>query len=77
MGEVRIVPLIKIERRIVILRSEKNWYRCLTRDEMKKLIDVGFDYTNFRKDRFNNGNITYYFERTEKLEKYLESTARV
>lgn len=44
---------------------------------MKKLIDVGFDYTNFRKDRFNNGNITYYFERTEKLEKYLESTARV
>lgn len=44
---------------------------------MKKLIDVGFDYTNFRKDRFNNGNITYYFERTETLEKYLESTARV
>ena len=59
------------------MRSETNWYRCTTRDEMIKLVVAGFDYTNFRKDRFNDGNITYYFERTKKLENYLASTARV
>ena len=59
------------------MRSETNWYRCTTRDEMIKLVVAGFDYTNFRKDRFNDGNITYYFERTKELENYLASTARV
>ena len=44
---------------------------------MVKLIVAGFNYTNFRKDRFNDGNFTYYFERTKELEDYLASTARV
>lgn len=44
---------------------------------MIKLVTVGFDYTNFRKDKFNNNNNTYYFERTKKLEEYLASAAEV
>ena len=44
---------------------------------MVKLVVAGFNYTNFRKDRFNDGNFTYYFERTKELEDYLASTARV
>lgn len=36
------------------------------------LIAAGFDYTNFRADKYNNGNITYFFERTERLNKFLE-----
>ena len=59
------------------MRDEKNWYRCTTRNEMVKLINTGFNYTNFRKDKFNNGENTYYFERTLELDKYLASTARV
>ena len=59
------------------MRNEKNWYRCTTRGEMVKLIVAGFNYTNFRKDRFNDGNFTYYFERTKELDDYLASTARV
>ena len=59
------------------MKDEKNWYRCTTREEMQKLISAGFDYTNFRKDRYNNGNFTYYFERTKELENYLASTAIV
>ena len=59
------------------MKDEKNWYRCTTREEMVNLIVAGFNYTNFRKDRFNEGNFTYYFERTKELEDYLASTARV
>ena len=59
------------------MKDEKNWYRCTTREEMVKLIVAGFNYTNFRKDKFNDGNFTYYFERTKELEDYLASTARV
>ena len=59
------------------MKDEKNWYRCTTREEMVKLVVAGFNYTNFRKDRFNDGNFTYYFERTKELEDYLASTARV
>ena len=44
---------------------------------MKKLIVAGFDYTNFRKDKHNDGNTTYFFERTTELENYLASTAEV
>lgn len=33
------------------MRDEKNWYRCTTRNEMVKLINAGFKYTNFRKDK--------------------------
>ena len=59
------------------MKDEKNWYRCTTREEMVNLIVAGFNYTNFRKDRFNEGNFTYYFERTKELEDYLVSTTRV
>ncbi len=59
------------------MKNETNWYRCTTRDEMVKLIEAGFNYTNFRKDRFNDGNITYFFERTKALENHMASTARV
>lgn len=59
------------------MKDEKNWYRCTTREEMVKLVIAGFNYTNFRKDKYNNGDNTYYFERTEQLENYLASTARV
>ena len=47
------------------MKDETKWYRCITRKEMKQLIEAGFDYTNFRKDKYNNGNITYFFERTK------------
>lgn len=59
------------------MKDEKNWYRCTTREEMEKLVVAGFDYTNFRKEKYNNGNLTYFFERTKELEDYLASTARV
>lgn len=59
------------------MRDEKNWYRCTSREEMVNLVIKGFNYTNFRKDKFNNGNLTYYFERTKDLEDYLASTAKV
>lgn len=59
------------------MRDEKKWYRCTRRDEMIELINAGFNYTNFRKDKYNNGDNTYYFERTKELENYLASTARV
>jgi hypothetical protein len=59
------------------MKDEKNWYRCTTRETMVELVLAGFNYTNFRKDKFNNGNYTYYFERTEELENYLASTATV
>lgn len=59
------------------MKNEKKWYRCTTRDEMMKLIAAGFNYANFRKDKYNNGDNTYYFERTKELENYLASTARV
>ena len=59
------------------MKDEKNWYRCTTREEMVKLVVAGFNYSNFRKDRFNDGNFTYYFERTKELDDYLASTARV
>lgn len=59
------------------MKSETNWYRCTTREEMVRLVENGFNYTNFRKDKYNNGNLTYYFERTKELEDYLASTARV
>lgn len=54
------------------VKDEKNWYRCITREEMVLLIAAGFDYTNVRTDKFNNGNNTYYFARTEELERFLE-----
>ena len=54
------------------VKDERNWYRCTTREEMVLLIAAGFDYTNFRADKYNNGNNTYFFERTEKLNKFLE-----
>lgn len=44
---------------------------------MIKLIFAGFSYTNFRKDKYNNGENTYFFERTTELENYLASTAKV
>ncbi len=54
------------------MKDERNWYRCTTREEMVLLVAVGFDYTNFRADKYNNGNNTYFFERTENLNKFLE-----
>lgn len=54
------------------MKDERNWYRCTTREEMVLLVAIGFDYTNFRADKYNNGNNTYFFERTEKLNKFLE-----
>lgn len=54
------------------VKDERNWYRCITREEMVLLVAAGFDYTNFRSDKYNNGNNTYFFERTEKLNKFLE-----
>ena len=59
------------------MKDPQNWYRCTTREEMIKLINAGFNYTNFRKDKFNNGENVYYFERTLDLDKYLVSTAEV
>lgn len=59
------------------MKDERNWYRCTTREEMEKLVVAGFDYTNFRKEKYNNGNLTYFFVRTKELEDYLASTARV
>ena len=59
------------------MKDEKNWYRCTTREEMVKLVVAGFNYTNFRKDRFNDGDFTYYFERTKELDDYLAYTAKV
>lgn len=59
------------------MKDETKWYRCTTRKEMEQLIEAGFDYINFRKDKYNNGKITYFFERTKELEKYLASTAMV
>lgn len=59
------------------MKDPKNWYRCTTREEMIRLIEAGFNYTNFRKDKFNNGENVYYFERTLDLDKYLASTAEV
>lgn len=59
------------------MKNETNWYRCTTRKEMIKLISAGFSYTNFRKDKYNNGKNTYFFERTTELENYLASTAKV
>lgn len=59
------------------MKSEINWYRCTTRKEMVKLINAGFDYKNYRNDKYNDNNVTYFFERTKELEKYLASTARV
>ena len=56
------------------MKDPKNWYRCETREEMVKLVNAGFNYTNIRKD---NGENVYYFERTLELDKYIESTARV
>jgi len=56
----------------VKMKEEKNWYRCTTREQMVVLIAAGFDYINFRADKYNNGNITYFFERTEKLNRFLE-----
>lgn len=53
------------------MKSEKSWYRCVTREEMVLLVAVGFDYMNYRADKYNNGNITYFFERTEKLDEFL------
>jgi hypothetical protein len=47
----------------------RKWYRCETRREMVELIKMGFDYTNFRPDKFNKGKNVYYFERTDELEK--------
>ena len=70
------LPLIINDWRY-FMKDEKNWYRCTTREEMVNLIVAGFNYTNFRKDRFNEGNFTYYFERTKELEDYLVSTTRV
>ena len=55
------------------MKTEKNWYRCTTREEMVLLIAAGFNYTNFRADKYNNGNNTYFFERTDKLNKFLET----
>ncbi len=54
------------------MKDEKKWYRCTTRGEMVLLVALGFDYTNFRADKYNNGNNTYFFERTKKLEMFLE-----
>ena len=55
------------------MKAEKNWYRCTTKEEMVLLIAAGFNYTNFRADKYNNGNNTYFFERTDKLNKFLET----
>ena len=44
---------------------------------MMKLLNAGFDYKNCRNEKRNDDKPTYYFERTEKLNDYLESTARV
>ena len=54
------------------VKDERNWYRCITREEMVLLIAAGFDYTNFRADKYNNGNNTYFFDCTDKLNKFLE-----
>jgi hypothetical protein len=50
-------------------KDPRKWYRCTTRDEMVALVKKGFDYTNFRPDKFNKGKNVYYFERTPELEK--------
>lgn len=42
-----------------------------------KLLNAGFDYKNYRDEKWNDNKPTYYFERTEKLNNYLETTARV
>lgn len=59
------------------MRGEKNWYRCTSRDEMIDLVLNGFDYKNCRPEKYNNGNTTYYFIRTEELENYMASTVKV
>ena len=59
------------------MKNEVNWYRCTTREEMVKLIVAGFDYKNYRNDKYNDNNATYFFERTKELEEYLASTAIV
>lgn len=59
------------------MKDERNWYRCTTREKMVELINAGFNYTNFRREKYNDGNFTYYFERTQELEDYLASTAIV
>lgn len=59
------------------MKNETKWYRCTTREEMLKLIEAGFSYTNFRKDKYNDNNLTYFFEKTKELENYLVSTTRV
>lgn len=59
------------------MKDPKNWYRCITREKMLKLLNAGFNYTNFRKERFNNGENVYFFERTSEFDKYLASTAKV
>lgn len=53
------------------MKDETKWYRCTTRNEMINLIIAGFNYTNFRKDKYNNNNNVFYFERTSELENYL------
>lgn len=58
-------------------KVERDWYRCTTRDEMVVLVAMGFDYANCRKDKFNNGDTTYFFERTKKLEKFLEMRRQI
>lgn len=54
------------------MRRETDWYRCTTRDNMVKLVNAGFDYKNCRPEKWNDNNTTYFFERTEELEKYVE-----
>lgn len=58
-------------------KDETIWYRCTTREKMLKLLDAGFDYKNCRKEKYNDGNVTYFFERTKELDDYLVSTTEV
>lgn len=53
------------------MRSEVNWYICANREEMLRLIMAGFDYKNFRREKWNDGNPVYYFERTLDFQEYL------
>lgn len=55
------------------MKNKTNWYRCTTRKEMLFLLDAGFDYVNCRPEKHNGNNITYFFARNEKLDKFLKS----
>lgn len=59
------------------MRSETNWYRCTTRQEMLELLNAGFDYKNCRPEKYNDNKNTYYFERTKELNEYLQASTAI